>query len=446
MTTASSHWIRRLKPRISHLQSNKVETKPREKIAPCSKKKKEGMRRRTILDNFFLGILAIVLSAVPVMVFSFVSSAKPATAITNSALSVNMESRLRGSLWGFFAGDALAAPTHWYYGGAAQVKQDYGRNGITDYVKPRTNLAGSILNKSNLNGGGRGSYSKTSEGISIIGDVINHGKREYWDPSKQIHYHATLQKGENTLEAQLARVLMKSIVACGGTFNADHFRDAYISFMTTPGSHNDTYASTCHRMFFANLKLRKLDPKNCPDNDMHNVDTIDGLVLPTITALAMTAQGESDDKIAEVAAQTAAVTRRSDTLEKMSRFWSQIVKASLVDETEAILTQDLTVISQRLGFCRPNDRSPDEMTACYISQSFPPTINMIAKYQNNCWDGLLANANIGGENVHRGSILGAVLGARAGLPNLPAILSEGLFDKSSLEQEIDDFVNAVMKK
>ena len=27
----------------------------------------------------------------------------------------------------------------------------------------------------------------------------------------------------------------------------------YINFMTTPGSHNDTYAGTCHRIFFANL-------------------------------------------------------------------------------------------------------------------------------------------------------------------------------------------------
>ena len=123
-------------------------------------------------------------------------------------------------------------------------------------------LPGSILNKSNINGGGRGSFSKN--GISVIGDIINHGKRDYWDPRKSVHYHATLQKGENTLEAQLARVLMKSIVETGGTFDADHFRNAYIQFMMTPGSHNDTYASTCHRMFFKNLKILNLPPKECP--------------------------------------------------------------------------------------------------------------------------------------------------------------------------------------
>ena len=190
-----------------------------------------------------------------------------------------VEARLRGALWGLFAGDALAAPTHWYYGGARQIEADYGRGGITGYTKPRGNLTGSIMNKSNLNGGGRGRWEG---GRTVIGDVINHGKKDLWHPSKSVHYHATLAAGENTLEAQLCRVLMRVVVARGGAFDADAFRDAYVEFMTTPGSHNDAYASTCHRMFFANREQGRA-PRDCPDNDGHNVDTIDGLVLPTFT-------------------------------------------------------------------------------------------------------------------------------------------------------------------
>ena len=67
-------------------------------------------------------------------------------------------------------------------------------------------------------------------------------------------------------------------------------RERYIKLMTTPGSHNDTYAGTCHRMFFANRENGKpLD--ECPDNDHHNVDTIDGLVNlpPVVFAGAKTA-------------------------------------------------------------------------------------------------------------------------------------------------------------
>ena len=190
-------------------------------------------------------------------------------ALASSSASSVLESRLKAALWGLFSGDALSAPTHWYYGGKNQIVRDYGGL-LTGYTKPNFDLYGSIMNKSNVNGGGRGSFSKSRDGISIIGDVINHGKRDYWNPKRQIHYHATLQAGENTLEAQLVRVLMKSFVDSGGEFSKDNFRNAYMEFMMKPGSHNDTYASTCHRMFFANLVFRKRLPEDCPDNDHHN--------------------------------------------------------------------------------------------------------------------------------------------------------------------------------
>ena len=180
-----------------------------------------------------------------------------------------VQQRLRIALWSFFAGDALASPTHWFYGGSRQVRQYY--NGIMDYTKPVYNLPGSILNKSDPYGGGRRQGRDNKSQKPIIGSVINHGKLDLWHPSQSIHYHATLQKGEPTLEAQLARVLMKSMVACQGRFDLDHFQQQYVDYMTTPGSHNDTYASTCHRMFFANRVYRGKPLKECPDNDGHNV-------------------------------------------------------------------------------------------------------------------------------------------------------------------------------
>lgn len=267
-----------------------------------------------------------------------------------------MESRLRGALWSFFSGDALAAPSHWYYGGISQIRQDYG-GPITDYTKPKRELRGSILNKSDINGGGRGSFSKN--GISVIGDVINHGKKDYWSPNKSIHYHATLEKGENTLEAQLARVLMKSIVANGGSFDANHFRNAYIKFMTTPGSHNDTYASTCHRMFFKNLKILNLPPNECPDNDRHNVDTIDGLVLPTIAAMTASTR----EQAGQVAAATAAVTRKSSQLEGFSRAWGELVYDSLYEEKDDNMNQHLKECAKQVGLGKaPSARGADQMT------------------------------------------------------------------------------------
>lgn len=359
-----------------------------------------------------------------------------------------VESRLRGALWGLFAGDALASPTHWYYGGPRQIQSDYGPRGITTYAQPVAHLAGSIMNKSNTNGGGRGSYRKIN-GISIVGDVINHGKRGYWDPSKSIHYHATLAAGENTLEVQLVRVLMKSIAANGGAFHADHFRQAYVDFMTTPGSHNDAYASTCHRMFFANLTFKELPPEDCPDNDRHNVDTIDGLILPTVTALAYAARGEVEDA-AEQAGRTAAVTRSSPVLEMYSATWSDVVDASLHSAGASGMDGALQKAARGFGLRQlPSPDRRDEMSACYLQGSVPTLLDMISKYAlsekgNDAWTGLLANANVGGENVHRGSVLGAILGARAGVENMPTELMEGLHDREEIAKEIDDFVKAVL--
>jgi len=141
-----------------------------------------------------------------------------------------IEDRIRGALWGLISGDALSAPTHWYYGGSAQVRRDYGPQGITGYVKPVERLPGCIMAKSNVSGGGRGSWKPLSttggKPTSVIGEVINHGKLGYWEPGKDYHYHATLAAGEETLEASLARLLVRSITATGGVFDADHFRDA----------------------------------------------------------------------------------------------------------------------------------------------------------------------------------------------------------------------------
>jgi hypothetical protein len=210
--------------------------------------------------------------------------------------------------------------------------------------------------------------------------VINHGKLEYWNPNKSIHYHATLQAGENTLEMQLARVLMKSIVANNGMFDEDHFRKAYVEFMTTKGSHNDTYASTCHRMFFANMIFHKKDPKDCPDNDGHNVDAIDGLVLPSITALAETARRlssagnfdrlelseECRRTIQQATARTATVTRSSTLLAKVSEIWANLISAALIlpankDRGDNDMEQPLNDVARQLGIRNPIPNDKDRM-------------------------------------------------------------------------------------
>lgn len=216
--------------------------------------------------------------------------------------------RIGGALWGLFIGDALAMPTHWFYGGERQVRSLYGGQ-ITNYVKPVRDLPGSIMNLSNTGGGGRGNDSG-----EIIGKVINHGKKEFWTARGSFHYHCTLDQGENTLEAQLVRLVCMSISERGGAFDPEDVRKRYIEFMTTPGTHNDCYASTCHRMFFANL-TKGLPVEKCPDNDGHNVDTIDGIAMTVPVALALSLRLPVAE-VQQQAAECASLTRNSKQLQK----------------------------------------------------------------------------------------------------------------------------------
>lgn len=215
--------------------------------------------------------------------------------------------RVGGALWGLYIADALAMPTHWYYGGDREIKSHYGGM-ISGYTKPVELMPGSIMNVSNTGGGGRG-----SDKGSIIGDVINHGKKKYWTKSGSYHYHCTLDAGENTLEAQLVRVVANSIADNGGSFAEEDMRSRYVAFMTTPGTHNDAYASTCHRMFFANM-TKGVPLKDCPDNDGHNVDTIDGIAMTVPVILAGAMSGAPVQQVQKQAADCASVTRASPEL------------------------------------------------------------------------------------------------------------------------------------
>ncbi len=64
-----------------------------------------------------------------------------------------------------------------------------------------------------------------------------------------MHYHQGMKAGENTLNSVVARLLVRTISE-KKQYKPSEFVDDYIQFMTSPNSHNDTYAETYHRMFF----------------------------------------------------------------------------------------------------------------------------------------------------------------------------------------------------
>lgn len=251
-----------------------------------------------------------------------------AAAATTSAIS--RLDRVQGALYGLLIADALAMPTHWYYGGAREIREAYGKR-IGGYVAPNETKRGSIMSKSNTGGAGRGNAQGT-----VIGGVIFHDKAKYWQPGTSYHYHQGMSAGDNTLEALLTRRAVNVTAESGGKFDVPALTADYIRFMTTKGTHNDTYAGTCHRMFFANW-AKGVSPKDCPGNDGHNVDTSDSLVATVPVALLA-----KDDAVAEKQVQQmVAITRRSKPSQEYARVYGRMLRtvaAGVSDARTAVAT------------------------------------------------------------------------------------------------------------
>ena len=67
-------------------------------------------------------------------------------------------------------------------------------------------------------------------------------------------------------------------------------------------------------------------------------------------------------------------------------------------------------------------------TACYVQESLPLTLYLAWKYQDDPEQALVVNTNLGGDNCHRGVVLGALLGAMHGEQVWPRRWLDGLIN------------------
>jgi ADP-ribosyl-[dinitrogen reductase] hydrolase len=349
--------------------------------------------------------------------------------------------RIRGALWGMFIGDALAMPVHWYYDIAA-LRQDFGA--IRDYQAPKDHHPSSIMALASTAKAGRGSQQG-----EVVGSVILKGKKPHWGPPNR-HYHQGMQAGDNTLNLLCARVLIRSMNTMGRYDPADFLRE-YIAFMTAPDSHNDTYAESYHRDFFANY-ARGLPPERCAGAEGHDTASIGGLVaLPPVIFAALS---RNDRAAADAAALVQLrLTHRSSALERYALALSELL-VRLLQEPEAQIGPLACAIAERLGFpaaavverITRNRQSDLDVIgrllspACYIDQSFPAVLYLAARYPDDFEAALAANTHVGGDNCHRGAVLGAMLGAALGFRAIPERWIQGLQAHAALEQEIEAFI------
>lgn len=321
------------------------------------------------------------------------------------------ETRKRGCLFGAFLGDALAMPVHWYYDRAALLR-DYGR--VTDLVAPKNPHADSIL--------WRSSYAAPN----AKGEIL-HDQAKYWG-QRGVHYHQFLRAGENTLNMQLALELLASLRACGGYDRSDYL-PRYIDFMTVPGRHRDTYLEECHRNFFTKVARGK-KPENCGGEDIH----IGGLAHVPILA----AWYAGDEKAAlESVREHVRVTHRGELVETAARDLTRMLVAII---NGAPVRESIEKFGNgwvgRKKFeswaARPDEEVIGAVLspACYLQDSFPASLYLAWKYAGDLETALVVNTNLGGDNCHRGIVVGALVGA-GGAP-VPARWERDLFCRASL--------------
>lgn len=354
----------------------------------------------------------------------------------------NKADRLRGALWGMFVGDALAMPVHWYYN-IATLWQDFGQ--IRDYQAPKAHHPNSIMALANTAKAGRGSQDG-----DIVGDVILKGKKHHWGQANR-HYHQGMQAGDNTLNLLCARALLRSLNKCGAIDSIDFLLD-YIRFMTEPNQHNDTYAESYHRDFFANY-AKGVAPENCAGQEGHDTASMGGLVSLPLVILA----NLRDANLAIVnaaALKHQRLTHRSSLLERHTLELSQIL-FQLFNDSNPDVEQLACTAASKLGFpaaeviqsARRNQSADSEIIggllspACYIDQSFPSVLYLAARYHDDFESAIIANTNVGGDNCHRGAVLGAILGAALGVSAIPKRWINGLTEHAQLNDEIERFIS-----
>lgn len=311
---------------------------------------------------------------------------------------------------GTLLADALAMPVHWYYDREA-LDRDYGA--VDRYHTPREPHPDSILWRSH--------YEASAPEYDILG-----GEKAHWG-QRNVHYHRNLKAGENTLNFQLARKLYQWVYA-KGSYDATGWLEVYRDFLTNPEKHGDTYIEECHRNFFTNLARGKPLQK-CASPDIH----IGGLAPVAALTAALVATGKTAVvEIQQVVQSHVALTHLGHEVKEASgilvRLLCRLATAEPLEEALRLEANGLVGLRQLKKW----ESLPDRQVigsiltpACYLPESMVASLYLVWKYRGRFSQGAQANAEAGGDNCHRGAVVGALLGARGPMP-----AEDPFFDKS----------------
>ncbi|HAV13246.1 MAG TPA: ADP-ribosylglycohydrolase [Opitutae bacterium] len=311
-----------------------------------------------------------------------------------------MNETYQNAMLGALVADAVAMPVHWYYDTSA-LDNDYGK--LRSYVSPKNPHSGSILWRSKY-------HPRNAKG-----DILK-AQAQFWG-QRGIHYHQFLKAGENTLNYKLATELYIQVLD-EGTYNVSRWADRYVECMLQEGWHNDTYAEEYHRAYFDNYAQGKA-PLNCGIDDLH----IGGLshVPSLLAALQKIGITELDAQL-ECVNTHVRLTHKNKHVSDAANALTQMLHAlskgySLQESLNG--SKDFSIdLSQFETWSNFPDRTVvgrHLSTACYLPESFLASLYLTWRHTDDFSAGILANAHCGGDNCHRGAVVGSLLAAANGI-------------------------------
>jgi ADP-ribosylglycohydrolase len=400
--------------------------------------------------------------------------------------------RLQNALWGLFIGDALAMPAHWYY--RVDNIQKVFDGGIQDYQEPPHPHLESFMV-----GMGYHPDVENSKRQGRAFDILHEHARFYHTSYSDLqirsterekahgnsvpgladryHYHYGLKAGENTLAAHLVRVLMRSVIRCG-RYDPDDFVEDFISHMTTPGKNRDPYCEIYIRRWFENYS-RGLPPHACAElqRNVWSIGSHGGIIRPLVISMIA---GSAYQGLG-LAIEHQNLTHRSENVSSALGILVPLLQKLLTDAEPNLATSDYAqrvhppqIKGEQLFELYRDHQGPGNIpkqkmwelhtllvnepyevdqlvreasdsevinqlfaTACYPEHGLPLLLYFARAHNMDMETALLANANAGGDNVHRGMVLGILLGAANN--ELPEHLKQGLIAFEELQTEIEAF-------
>jgi ADP-ribosylglycohydrolase len=406
--------------------------------------------------------------------------------------------RIRNALWGLFIGDALAMPAHWFYN-LKNIRTSFN-GGIRGYEAPPHPHPESFMvgmayrpDVESANRIGRpydilhehARFYDTTYGSLAIRPTEREGEHGNRVPrlADRFHYHHGLKAGENTLGAHLVRVLMRSVIRCR-RYDPRDFLEAFVQYLATPGENRDPYTEIYLRRWFENYSRGfPIEGSAEFQRNVWSIGSHGGVIRPLVLSML----AESAYQGLGLATEHQSLTHRSENVASALGVLVPLLNALVKggDPVEAIFSyarairlpriagEDLFAAYRNHG--GPGNIPRDEMwqlhvrldenpfevtgfarqrgesevvrhllaTACYPEHGLPLMLYLIVRHGVGIEESLLANANAGGDNVHRGMIMGLLVGASSN--RLPLHLVEGLVSRHELQAEIDAFAEVILE-